>query len=335
VTLLEATKTQLNPVPRLLDVGREGSDRVFRGAASTIGIVVLCITGSIGLFLGYQAIPTFRHYGFHFLTVTSWDPELNRIGIAAVLLGTVEVALVAMVVSFPLALTMALFTSEYAPRFLKSSLASAIDLMAAVPPIIYGLWGFSLLQPHAILVARWMSQFLGWIPIFQVNTDANAPVWQQSSYTGSVFIAGLTVSMMTVPLACAVMRSVFDQAPLGEREAAMALGGTKLGVVRKVVLPFAKGGVIGGTMLALGRALGETAAVLIVITVAYGISFHVLQGGTQTTSALIASDFGDASKAQLSALLAAGFILFLITMAVNTGAAMVIRRSRSGATSEI
>jgi phosphate transport system permease protein len=131
------------------------------------------------------------------------------------------------------------------------------------------------------------------------------------------------------------MRSVFDQAPLGEREGAMALGGTKLGVIRTVVLPFAKGGVIGGTMLALGRALGETAAVLVVISTAYVISAHILQAGTQTISALIASNFNDATKSQLSALLAAGFILFLITIAVNSTAAVVIRRSRSGADTEL
>ena len=117
-------------------------------------------------------------------------PELNRIGIAAVLVGTAEVALVAMVVSFPLALCLALFITEYAPKRIKSWLVSAIDLMAAVPSIIYGLWGFFLLQPQAIDVARWLSQYLGWIPIFQVDTDPNAAIWQQSRYTGSVFIAG-------------------------------------------------------------------------------------------------------------------------------------------------
>lgn len=332
---LATSEVQRDPVPRQLDPGRQLSDRVFHGTAKTVGLFVLGVTGAIGLFLGYQAIPTLRHYGIHFFTQVNWEPELNRIGIAGVLLGTVEVALVAMVVSFPLAITMALFISEYAPRQVKSWLVSAIDLMAAVPPIIYGLWGFFLLMPHAIFFARWLSQYLSWIPIFKVSTDANAPVWQQSSYTGSVFIAGLTVSMMTIPLACAVMRSVFDQTPLGEREAAMALGGTKFGVIRRVVLPFAKGGVIGGTMLALGRALGETAAVLVVISTAYVISFHILQAGTQTTSALIAGNFGDATKAQLSALLAAGFVLFLITLAVNSGAAMVIRRSRSGAATEL
>jgi phosphate transport system permease protein len=322
-------------VPRLLAPGHEPSDRIFHGAATLIGLSVLATTGAIGAFLGYQSIPTLRHYGLHFFTQTNWQPELNQIGIAAVLVGTVEVALIAMVVSFPLALMLALFISDYAPKRIKSWLVSAIDLMAAVPSIIYGLWGFFLLQPHAIYVARWLSQYLGWVPIFHVDTDANAPVWQQSSYTSSAFIAGLAVSMMAIPLACAVMRWVFDQAPTGEREAAMALGATRFQVARTVVLPFAKGGIIGGTMLALGRALGETAAVLIIISPAYEIKARILEAGTQTISALIAGNFGNATRSQLSALLTAGFVLFLITLVVNTGAALFVRRSRSGAATEI
>ena len=321
--------------PRQLKASLEPSDRIFHGTASSIGMFVLIMTGAIGVFLGYQSIPTLRHYGLHFLTQTQWQPELDKIGIAAVLVGTVEVALVAMVVAFPLALMMALFITDYAPKRIKSTLVSAIDLMAAVPSIIYGLWGFFLLQPHAINLARWLSQYLGWIPIFRVDTDPNAAVWQQSRYTSSAFIAGLAVSMMAIPLACALMRAVFDQAPLGEREAAMALGGTRFGVARTVVLPFAKGGIIGGTMLALGRALGETAAVLIIISPAYIIKPRILEAGTQTTSALIAGNFGDATKSQLSALLTAGFVLFLITLVVNSAAAVIIRRSRSGAATEL
>jgi phosphate transport system permease protein len=315
--------------------GHQPSDRIFHGTAASIGIFVLAIMAAVGIFLGYQSIPTLHHYGLSFFTQTAWQPELDKIGMAAVLVGTAEVALVAMFVSFPLALMMALFISDYAPKQIKSWLVSAIDLMAAVPSIIYGLWGFFLLQPQAILLARWLSQHFGWFPLFHVDTDPNAAVWQQSRYTSSAFIAGLAVAMMATPLACAVMRSVFDQAPLGEREAAMALGATRFGVVRTVVLPFAKGGVIGGTMLALGRALGETAAVLTILSSAYVIKPRILEAGSQTISALIAQNFGDATKSQLSALLTAGFVLFLITLIVNSGAALLIRRSRSGAGTEI
>ncbi len=182
VDLLPPVGSAHQRVPRQLTSVRQRSDRIFHGTAGAIGMVVLAVTAGIGIFLGYQAIPTLRHYGLSFFTQTQWLPELDKIGIAAVLVGTAEVALVAMVVSFPLSLGLALFISDYVPKWCKSWFVSAVDLMAAVPSIVYGLWGFFLLQPHAILVARWLSQYLGWIPIFKVDTDANAAVWQQSRY---------------------------------------------------------------------------------------------------------------------------------------------------------
>jgi phosphate transport system permease protein len=316
--------------PRTIDPGLSGTDHLFRGVAKSIGGFVLLLTGSIGLFLGYQGIPTLHRYGFSFFTQSQWQPELDRIGISAVLLGTFEVAAVAMLVAFPLALLCALYISEYVPARLRSTLVSAVDLMAAVPSIVYGLWGFFFLQPNAIFLARWLHQYLGFLPFFHVDTDPNAASWAQSRYTASAFIAGLCVSMMVLPLATAIMTGVFGQAPLGEREAAYALGSTRWGMIRAVVLPFGRGGIIGGSMLALGRALGETVAVLLIISPAFDIKFRPLEVGTETTSALIAGRFGEATSAQLSALLAAGFVLFLITLGVNTVAAVFIGRSRSG-----
>jgi phosphate transport system permease protein len=321
--------------PRAVDPGLPPSDRIFHGAARLIGLFVLALTGSIGLFLGYQSIPTLHRYGLKFFTESQWLPERDIVGISAVLVGTVEVALVALAVGFPLAVFTALYISEYAPAKLKSTLVALIDLMAAVPSIIYGLWGFFLLQPKAIYLSRWLSQHLDSIPIFKVDTDPNAASWAQSKYTASAFIAGLCVSMMVIPLACAVMRGVFEQAPLGEREAAYALGSTRWGMVRTVVLPFGRGGIIGGTMLALGRALGETVAVLLIISPAFDIKIRILTVGTETTSALIANGFGDSTPSQLSALLTAGFVLFVITLGVNTVAAIFVGRSRSGSATEI
>jgi phosphate transport system permease protein len=321
--------------PRTIDRGPAGPDRIFHWTARGVGITVLVIFGAIGVFLGYQSIPTFQRYGLSFLTENEWQPRLDQIGISAVILGTVEVALVAIVVSFPLALLTALYISEYAPLRVRSFLVSAVDLMAAVPSIIYGLWGFFLLQPHAIYVARWINQYFGWIPVFRVDVDPNLPSNWQSSFTSSAFIAGLCVSMMVIPLATAVMRGVFVQAPRGEREAVLALGGTRSGVVRSVVLPFGRGGIIGGTMLALGRALGETIAVLLIISPAFDLKFQPLEVGTITTSSLIAGLFGEATSNQLSALLTAGFVLFLITLVVNTVAAIFVNRSRSGAGTDI
>lgn len=321
-------------VPRALATRQSGSDRAFTLVTRSIAAVVLLITGGIGLFLALSAVPTFKHYGWSFFTETQWQPESDTLGIAAVLLGTFTVAFVALAVAFPLALLTALYIAEYAPAGLRPTLISLVDLMAAVPSIIYGLWGFYLLQPRASAFAHWTHANLGFIPIFRVDADPNAAAWEQSRYTASAFIAGLAVAMMVMPMACAVMRQVFSQAPPGEREAAFALGATHWGVVKTVVLPFGKGGIIGGTMLGLGRALGETIAVLLIISPAFDLKLKPLEIGTNTISALVAGRFGEATSTQLQALLTAGFVLFIITLGINTLAAMVVARSRSGAGAE-
>jgi phosphate transport system permease protein len=326
----------MDDVPLTLDRGLMPSEQLFNGTSILIGVIVLIITGSIGFFLFLQLIPTLRAYGWHFFSQVQWLPDLKEVGVAAALTGTFEVAVIAIVVSVPLALMTALYISEYAPQAIKGPLVSMIDLMAAVPSIIYGLWGFFLFEPFAASVTRWLSTYFGWFPPFHVATDTHAPVvYAATYYFGSTTIAGLVVAMMVIPICCAVMRGVFTQAPPGEREGALALGATKWGVIRSVVLPFGRGAIIGGTMLGLGRALGETVAVLLIISPVYAISFHVLQTGALTVSALIAARFGEATPGELSALLAAGFVLFAITMAVNFIAAILITRSRSGAATEI
>jgi phosphate transport system permease protein len=324
--------------PRTIDPGRATVDRVFQNVARSIGVFVLALTGSIGLFLGYQAIPTLHRYGLRFFTESQWLPRANILGLSAVLVGTAEVALIALGVGFPLALLTALYISEYSPPRLRPTLVALVDLMAGVPSIVFGLWAVFLLEPRAIYVSRWLSQYLGWIPIFKVDFDPNGAFLGSvlnSHYGASALIAGIAVSMMVIPLACSVMRSVFAQAPLGEREGAMALGASRWGVIRAVVLPFGRRGIIGGTMLALGRALGETVAVLLIISPVFVIKAKILTTGTITTSALIATYFGEATSAQLSALLAAGFVLFLLTLAINTLAAVLVNRSRSGAEADI
>jgi phosphate transport system permease protein len=311
------------------------SDRIFHGSVRSVAAIVLVIFGSIGAFLAYKSIPTFHRYGISFLTRPQWNPQFNKVGISSTLVGTFEVALVALTIAFPVALATAIFISEYSPLRIRGLLVSLVDLMAAIPSVIYGAWGVLLLMPHAKYVSRWISQNFGWIPIFKVDTNPNAATWAESRFVGSAFIAGICVSLMVIPIACSVMRGVFAQAPLGEREAAYALGSTKWGMVRTVVLPFGRGGIIGGTMLGLGRALGETIAVLLIISLTFGTNFHILQNGTSTISSLIANYFGDATKPELAALLTAGLVLFVITLAVNTFAAILITRSRSGAATEI
>ncbi len=318
-------------LPRHVSRRPSGADAIFEHSFRVIGASVLVITGGVGLFLALQAYPTLHHYGWSFFTTQQWSPESDVVGIASVLVGTFAVACVAMFFAFPLALATALFISEYAPAKVRGLLVSMVDLMAAVPSIIWGLWGFFLVMPHAAALAHWLQQHAGWVPFFSVHAEADAPVWDASRYVASAFCAGIAVSGMVLPMACAVMRQVFSQAPPGEREAALALGATRWGVITSVVLPFGRGGIIGGSMLGLGRALGETIAVLLIVSPEFVIKPRVLEVGTNTISALIAGRFGDATDIQLSALLAAGFVLFLITLLVNTAAAMIVNRSRSGA----
>jgi phosphate transport system permease protein len=329
--LLDPQRPTVEETPRKLDPASPTSDNVFHGITLTIGIIVLVIMGAIGVFLGIQSIPTFQRYGWSFFTESQWQPEKDILGISSVLLGTFTIALVALAIAFPLALSTAIFISEFAPARFKSFLVSMIDLMAAVPSIIWGLWGFFWIQPKAIHISHWLHTHLGFIPFFQVDTDPDAATWAQSRYTASAFIAGIAVAMMVLPMAAAVMRQVFSQAPAGEREAALALGSTRWGMVRTVVLPFGRGGIIGGTMLSLGRALGETIAVVLIISPAFDIKFRPLEVGSESVSALIAGRFGEATSNQLKALLTAGFVLFIITLIINTLAAMIVSRSRSGA----
>ncbi|WP_325056294.1 phosphate ABC transporter permease subunit PstC [Kribbella sp.] len=322
-------------VPRRLRASLTLSDRIFRWVARGGGALVLLITGGIGVFLAYQAKPTLDAYGWKFFTEQSWNPEANQIGVAAVLFGTIVIATIAIAISFPVALATALFISEWAPRGLKKSLVALVDLMVAVPSIVYGLWGFFLLQPQIIHLSRWITDWFGWIPVFKVDTDPDAAIFDGATYASSAFIAGIVVAMMVMPIACAVMREVFDQTPPGEREAALALGSTSWGVVRAVVLPFGRGGIIGGTMLGLGRALGETIAVVMIVSPLFEINWHVLQSGSITISSMIALRYGEASGSQLNALMAAGLVLFIITLIVNLIAGFVVSRSRSGAGTEI
>lgn len=324
----------MEATPRPLSRRATGVDRIFTITATAVGATVLVITGGIGVFLAWQAVPTLKRYGFSFFTETSWQPEANILGIGAVLGGTFSIALVALAIAFPLALATALYISEYSPAKLRPTLVSMVDLMAAVPSIVYGLWGYFLVMPYAADLALWLHRNLGFLPFFKVDADPDAAVWDPSRYVSSAFCAGIAVAMMVMPMACAVMREVFAQTPPGEKEAALALGATRWGVIRNVVLPFGRGGIIGGTMLGLGRALGETIAVLLIISPSFDLKPNVLEVGTNSISALIAGRFGDASPAQLSALLAAGFVLFAITLVINTLAAVVVNRSRSGAGAE-
>jgi len=310
------------------------TDVTLRAVATGSGIVVLAIMAMVGTFLALRATEALGVAKLDFITEDLWNPDGGKFGIAGVLLGTVLVGMVAVSFALPLASGTALFISEYAPRQIERALISLVDLMAAVPSVIYGLWGFYFLQNHVYSVARWISTVFGWIPFLDVpGADPSNPLDSVTQYKSSIFIAGMVVALMITPIMCSVMREAFSQAPVGEREAAIGLGATRWGMIRTVVLPFGKGAMIGGTMLGLGRALGETIAVYMILSVVIGIQPHILLSGGSTVSALIAQRYGDSTHLGISALMAAGLALFVLTLIVNFGAATIVARSRSGAES--
>lgn len=317
---------------RAIRASPRGGDRVFRGGTRLAGVLVLAIMVSIGLFLALRAASALRSAGLSFLTTADWSPDSHRFGIKAVITGTLLIAGVAMTLAVPLAVGTSLYISEVAPLRIKRTLVSLIDLMAAVPSVVYGLWGLFFLQGHVVGVARFISAWLSWIPLFKVTgSDPTNPLSSASVYTASAFVAGLVVAMMVMPIQCSIMREAFSQAPVGEREGALALGGTRWGMITSVILPFGRGAMIGGSMLGLGRALGETIAVYLIISPVFRVNIHILQTGTNSVSSLIALRYGDASSFGLSALMAAGLALFVLTLLVNFAASTVVARSRSGA----
>jgi phosphate transport system permease protein len=309
------------------------ADKLFIWIARGGGIVTLSIMVAVGLFLGLRAQTAFGSQGWNFLTETAWTPENGKFGIAAVLFGTVTIALIALTVSVPLALGTSLLISELLPERIRGFAISLVDLMAAVPSVIFGLWGVFFLQANIIPISLWVSQTFSWIPFLAVTDKSGNPLTDPSAFTSSAVIAGVVVGLMVVPTQTSVMREAFSQTPLGEKEGALALGSTRWGMIRAVVLPFGRGGIIGGTMLGLGRALGETIAVYMIISPIFEINPQILKSGTNSVSALIALRYGEASDTGLSALMAAGLVLFLITLVINFSASSIVARSRSGADS--
>jgi phosphate transport system permease protein len=325
-----------SPVQRRSLVSRpSAADSVFRRVSYAAGAATVGILLAVGFFLSMRGAQALGVAKWHFLTEEQWVPESGAFGIRAVLFGTISIAVIAMFVAFPLAFGTALLLSDIVSERVGRRLVPLVDLMAAVPSILYGLWGFYFLQSQLVPVAQWLSETVGRVlPVFAVTDADGNRVSDTNAYTSTAFLAGIVVGFMAVPTMTSIMREAFSRAPVGEREGAYALGATRWGMIRAVVLPFGKGGIIGGTMLGLGRALGETIAVAMIISPVFGINWQVLKSGTNSVSALIALQYSEASQFGLSALMAAGLALFALTLVVNFTASSIVARSRSGAESE-
>ena len=332
---LDATPGGVTPTtgagrtPRLVHDEPSRADRNFNRITMAAGLSVLVLLTLVGFFLMWQSRAAISETGpWQFLTRIEWrtDVQPARIGVAGLLTGTVLVALVAVAIAIPFGVLAALAITEYASARLRKYLIGTVDLLAAVPSLLFGIWGFLFLSGYVVPVSRWLTDNLGWIPIFHTKPGA--------SLTGSIFIAGIVVSLMVLPIITAIVREVFSQTPPGEKEAALALGGTRWGMIRTVVLPYGKGGIVGGSMLGLGRALGETIAVALLLPNVPEISKEILPNGGATVSGFIANRAG-ADAFTTSGLLAAGLVLFAITLATNMVASVVVSRSRSGVGVEI
>jgi phosphate transport system permease protein len=294
-------------------------DRVFGGMSKGAGILVLVIMAAIAVFLVWRSIPSLTSNTGNFFTESAWLPDADPpvFGIAALAFGTVVSAFIAMLLAVPVGIGIALFIVLYAPRRLGATLAFITDLLAAVPSIIFGLWGLEVLLSGTEGLQRWMDSYLGWKIIFENTLDL---------YGKSLFLASLVLSIMILPTVAAISREVILQVPSGHKEAALALGATRWEMVRMAVFPFAKPGMISAAMLGLGRALGETIAVALILSAVFTVNIHLTEPGGNTFAANIALKWNEAGSNGLSALIASGLVLFVLTLTVNMIARWIIAR---------
>ena len=314
-------KREITTKPRL-------SDRIFRGVVTSGGLSSLVILGLILLFLLFNGYNTLKTQGIHFLTSSNWqaavndagqaDPKNSHFGIAAMLIGTMLVAIIAVVVGVPISVGSAIYLTFYAPAFVKKIMVSAIDLMAAFPSVLFGLWGFFVLESSGEYWAKLLNKYFSWIPFFKLP----APYVNRSP-----FIAGLVLAIMIIPIVTSISREIFSQTPLDRIQAAYALGGTRFAMLRAVAFPYARSGIVGGVMLGLGRAMGETVAVYTVLNIVYQVNWHILFSAGGNVASMILLKFGEASPYEIKALMAAGLVLFILTLIVNSLANVIVART--------
>lgn len=302
-----------------------GMDRGFRWLSVASGVLILVVLAAVAAFLVMRAVPALKQ-GSTISTVVSWVPEGQTLWtvIGPLIFGTVLAALVSVALAVPVSIGIALFISHYAPRRLANVLGYLVDLLAAIPSVVFGLWGVMVFAPVVQPVWSFLVRVLGWIPLFAGDQNGRASDPPRVLMTVAVVLA-----VMILPIITAVSREVFLQTPHLHEEAALALGATRWEVVRMAVLPFARSGVVSAAMLGLGRALGETMAVLMILSPGLLYSWKMLVAGQQQTiAANIAARFADADTIGVSTLIATGLALFVITLVVNIAARAVVARRK-------
>lgn len=289
-------------------------DRIFSGIARAAGIVILVVLAGVFVFLSIEGVPGF------FQESEFYKGSGNFFGyVDQLLFGTVLVAVIALIVAVPLAFGIALVVSHYAPRWVAGPVASVIDLLAAVPSVVFGLWGINVLAPKMVPIYEWLYDNLGWLPFFKGPVN---PVGT------TILTAGLVLAIMILPIITAISREVFNQTPRLHEEAALALGATRWEMIRLAVFPYARSGMVSAVMLGLGRGLGETLAVAMVLSGGGGISFNLIASSNPTSiAANIASQYKETTPATLHILIATGLVLFIVTFLVNFAARWIVARN--------
>lgn len=291
-------------------------DRAFSGSAVFAGSMILVTLAAVALFLIIQSVPALvaDHEDASILDTNFWSY------VGPLVFGTVWAAALALIFAVPISIGIALFISHYAPRRLASVLGYIVDLLAAVPSVVFGLWGIGVLAPAVQPIYSWLVDNLGWFPLFA------GPV----SGTGrTILTAGLVLAVMVLPIMTAICREVFLQTPVLHEEAALALGATRWEMIRTAVLPFGRSGIISASVLGLGRALGETMAVAMVLSATGVITFQLLTSVNPTTiAANIALSFPEAYGMNVNVLIATGLILFIVTFIVNAIARWIVSRRK-------
>ncbi len=312
------------PQKREMHVIYSRADKVFRGIVTAGALTSLIVLGLIALFLVVRSADVFRTFGVNFLTGTEWnnaafDETMSpEFAIGPMLVGTIVVSVIAMIVAVPLAIGGALYIEFYAPKRIYRTLVSLLDLAAAIPSLVFGLWGVQVFTGFGVRWSNFLYDWFRWIPIFNVEFE---------NFGRSPFVAGFVLAAMVVPITTSVAREVYSRTPRDLIDTCYALGSSKWGAIRAVVLPFGKSGVIGGSMLGLGRALGETVAVFLVLNLSFRYTYRILDSEGGNVASIIASKFGEATDFEIQALIAAGLVLFILTLIVNMIASLIVQRS--------
>jgi phosphate ABC transporter permease protein PstC len=296
-------------------------DRLLEWGLTILSVAVIVLIAYFFAKLVSESHPVFAQTGFlHFVFDSEWVPSQQLYGALPLLVGTLITSAIALIIGVPVAVATALFITELAPARVRPPLAILVELLAAVPSVVYGLWGFFFLIPKLQPAEQWFSDAFGFLPF--VGGKVSGP---------NYFVAGLILAIMIVPIVSAISREVMTTVPAENKEAALALGATRWEMIRMAVLPYARGGITGGAMLGLGRAIGETIAVTIVIGNAPEIGDTVFSQG-YTLAAVIANEFGEAASNPVhrAALIAAGLVLFLLTLAINVVARYFVNRAARG-----